>query len=428
MVDYADQRINYRPADRESIPRATATHPLLSRQPTTKQRVLLLLRQRGMMSRADLARATGLSSSTVSSTVAEMAAAGLIIEGGSNLRPAGDGAGRPGKGIALNPRAGAALGIDFGFRHVRVVVADLAHNVLGSAIRRLPEGHTAQAGLLAAVEAVQESLAAGQVHPERLLGAGVGVPGPINRHSGIPGPSHILPGWANVRAAEELSQRLGLPVVVDNDANVAALAELTWGSGQGAWDLVYVKLHSGVGAGVVVNGHIARGAVGGAGEIGHTALDELGPQCRCGNRGCLEVYTSISAVLETVAREVGDDLTLRELLERSAVGDAQIRRILARAGELVGGVMGTVCNVLNPGRVVVGGALAQAGEVLVGPMRDALRRRSVPLVGSATEVVAGGLGTRAGPLGGVALVLREAERSAGPASDTLSLAYHTAQQ
>ena len=239
----------------------------------TRQQLLVLLRERGAMSRAELARASGLSStSTVSTAITELAASGAVVEGGDAVRPAGRGAGRPGRAVALNPRAGAAVGIYLGFRHVRVVVADLAHRVLGSAVRELPE-HTAERGLPAAVDAVEEALRSGSVYRDRLLGAGVGMPGPIHRRSGTPSPSNILPGWAGVHVAEELAERLGVPVAVDNESNLEALAELIWGAGSGMTDLLYLKLHSGVGAGVVVNGQLARGRRLCAGEVGHTILE-----------------------------------------------------------------------------------------------------------------------------------------------------------
>jgi predicted NBD/HSP70 family sugar kinase len=379
--------------------------------PRTPHRLLVLLRERGAMSRAELARAAGLSNSTVSAAIARMVAAGVVIERGDTVRPAGNAAGRPGRVVSLNPRAGAAVGVYLGWSHVRVVVADLAHHVLGSAVREL-RGHTAEEGLPATVDAVEEALAAGRVHRDRLLGAGVGLPGPIDRPSGMPSPSKILPGWAGVAVAEELGRRLGVPVAVDNDANVAALAELTWGAGQGCSDLVYLKLHSGVGAGVVVNGELARGAAGGAGEVGHIVLDPAGPECWCGSRGCLQVYTSIPAVLAAASREAGRELTLRALID--GAGEPAVARVLTRVGEIAGRAMAGVCNVLNPRRVVVGGGLAGAGEVLIGPLRRTLRANCLPLVGSDTEVVAAALGNEAGALGGVALVLRETERPVPP--------------
>ena len=157
----------------------------MTTQLKTPQRLLVLLRERGAMSRAELARALGLSNSTVSTAIADLVAAGVVIEGGDTLRPAGSAAGRPGRAVSLNPRAGAAVGIYVGFRHVRVVVADLAHRVLGSAVRELHH-HTADEGLPAICDAVEEALGAGRVYRDRVLGAGVGLPGPIHRATGTP--------------------------------------------------------------------------------------------------------------------------------------------------------------------------------------------------------------------------------------------------
>ena len=176
------------------------------------------------------------------------------------------------------------------------------------------------------------------------------MPARSTARSGTPSPSNILPGWAGVHVAEELAERLGVPVAVDNESNLEALAELIWGAGSGVTDLLYLKLHSGVGAGVVVNGQLARGAAGGAGEVGHTILDPGGPECSCGNRGCLQTYTSIGAVLAAAARDSGRERSLRELLDAAGAGDPAVARVLARAGERVGATMAGVCNALNPRR------------------------------------------------------------------------------
>ena len=249
------------------------------RQSKTHQRLLVLLRERGAMSRAELARALGLSNSTVSTAIADLVAAGMVHRGRRHAA-----AGRQ------RGRAPGARGLAQPARRRRGRDLRRASGTCASSSPTSPTAcsgrrsasctqHTADEGLPAITDAVAEALDAGRVYRDRLLGAGVGLPGPIHRATGMPAPSMILPGWAAVHVAEELSARLRIPVAVDNEANLEALAELTWGAGHGCADMVYLKLHSGVGAGVVVNGQLARGAAGGAGELGHIVLDPSGPEC-----------------------------------------------------------------------------------------------------------------------------------------------------
>ena len=214
---------------------------------------------------------TGLSRSTVSTLVSDLIERGLVGEQGEATGAAhGAHGGRPPVPLALERSAGAALGIDFGHTHVRVAVADLSHEVLAEAGRELDVDHSAAEGLDAAAEVVEAVLAEAGVGKDRVLGVGMGLPGPISRSTGAVGSSSILPGWVGVDAAREMSERLGLPVRVENDANLGALAELVWGAGQGDSDIVYIKLASGIGAGLVLGGRLYRGAGGTAGEIGHT--------------------------------------------------------------------------------------------------------------------------------------------------------------
>jgi predicted NBD/HSP70 family sugar kinase len=235
------------------------------------------------------------------------------------------------------------------------------------------------------------------------------LPGPLRRDSGEVGDSSILPGWIGTRPERLLHEELGLPVRVDNDANLGALAETVWGAGQGALDLVYVKAATGIGAGLVLGGRLHHGAAGTAGELGHLPVDEGGTVCRCGNRGCLETLAGAEAILEPLRRRRGDGLTLREVVAMAVAGDLACRRVIEDAGRALGRGVAGACNLLAPERVVVGGELAQAGELLLAPLRAALARAAI---GSMREVpvVPGVLGERAEVLGAVALVLRDSER------------------
>jgi predicted NBD/HSP70 family sugar kinase len=206
-----------------------------------------------------------------------------------------------------------------------------------------------------------------------------------------------------------MAAELGMPVRVENDANLGALAEIVWGAGRGCSDLAYVKVSSGVGAGLVLGGRLYRGSAGTAGELGHLTLDESGPICRCGNRGCLETFASAEAVLEPLRRTHGAGLALSEAIELASAGDVGCARSIADAGRALGVAIAGLCNLLAPQRVIVGGDLARAGELLLEPVREVARRSSIAAMRE-TELSAGVLGERAEVLGAVALVLRESER------------------
>ncbi len=233
----------------------------------------------------------------------------------------------------------------------------------------------------------------------------MGLPGPVHRPSGQLGNSTILPGWVDIRAEDAVSEALGHPVEVENDANLGALGEWMWGAGRGADHMAYVKAATGIGAGFIVAGAPYVGAGGTAGEIGHTVVDPGGPICRCGNRGCLETLAGAPAVLGSLRDVHGDDLTLPDAVAFALHGDAGCARAIADAGTAIGTAVATLCNLFNPQRVVVGGDLGAAGELLLGPLRESLARGAIRSAADDVEVVQGELGERAEVLGAVALVL-----------------------
>jgi predicted NBD/HSP70 family sugar kinase len=174
--------------------------------------------------------------------------------------------------------------------------------------------------------------------------------------------------------------------------------------------MVYVMLSSGIGAGLVLGGRLHRGTRGTAGEIGHVLVNEQGPLCRCGNRGCLETYAGLGALLELL-RPAHGELTAERLLELASAGDPACRRALADAARNVGSVLAALCNQLNPDRVVVGGTLSPAGELLLEPLRDMVRRYAIPAAADDAEIVRGALGQRAELLGALILVVGQSDRA-----------------
>jgi predicted NBD/HSP70 family sugar kinase len=371
-----------------------------------RARVVGVLAEAGAVSRADLARRAALAPSTVSAVVSELHAAGLVVEPAEPVHPAERGTvGRPPVLIALHRKAGVVAGIDFGKRHLRLAISDLSHALLAERHRALDADLPAKEAIALAKEVFADALLEAEVARGEVVGVGLGLPGPVHRPSGELGNSTILPGWAGTRAAEAVAEALDLPVEVENDANLGALGEWMWGAGRGAAHMAYVKASTGIGAGFIVANAPYVGAGGTAGELGHTVVDPGGPICRCGNRGCLETFAGAPAILSSLRDVHGDGLTLQDAVALAIRGDAGCARAIADAGAAIGTAVATLCNLFNPHRVVVGGDLGAAGELLLAPLREALFRGAIRSAAEDVTVVQGELGDRAEVLGAVALVL-----------------------
>ncbi|MGK5627185.1 ROK family transcriptional regulator [Streptomyces sp. URMC 123] len=365
------------------------------------ERVVRAVRMAGSLTQAEIARTTGLSAATVSNIVRELKDGGTV-----EVTPTSAG-GRRARSVSLSGDAGIVVGVDFGHTHLRVAVGNLAHRVLAEEAAPLDVDASAEEGFDRAEQLVKKLITETGVGVGKIVGVGLGVPGPIDVASGTLGSTAILPGWAGTNPRDELAGRLGVPVHVDNDANLGALGELVWGGGRGVKDLAYIKVASGVGAGLVINGQIYRGPGGTAGEIGHITLDESGPVCRCGNRGCLETFTAARYVLALLHSSHGPDLTMERVVRLAREGDPGCRRVVGDVGRHIGSGVANLCNLLNPSRVVLGGDLAEAGELVLGPIRESVARYAIPSAARQLSVVPGSLGGRAEVLGALALVLSE---------------------
>jgi predicted NBD/HSP70 family sugar kinase len=366
----------------------------------------------GAMTQAELCRQTGLSRASVFNIVRE------LTEGGSAQVTTTLRNGRRVAQVTLNPEAGVVVGVDIGNRHARVAVADLAHQVLAEERVALPLGHRAEEAIAQSVALIRRLIAAAGRDLPKVSCVAVGVPGPILAAAGRLGTPSVLPGWAGVEVAEAFTTQLGVRAVVDNDANLGALAESVWGRGRGVRDFAYLKVSTGIGAGLVLNGRLYRGSLGTAGEIGHATIEEDGAVCRCGNRGCLETVAAAPALLELLRPAYGDR-TLEDLLCLGASGDIGCRRVIADAGRHIGVAVANLCNLLNPRLIIVGGELAAAGDVLLNPIRESMRRRALSVTEPAAEVVTGAFAERTAVLGAVALALQEGDPTVepGPAAD-----------
>ncbi len=371
-----------------------------------QHRVLDVLRRRRLrhksdtevrLTQADLARATGLAPATVSSIVREFAAAGLVeVEPGS---------GRRGTSVQLASRAGLVCGIDFGHSHVSVAIGDLTGHVLSEEWRSLEQTHHHEEGLTYAAEMLKRELDELGSDNSALRAVVVGLPAPVI--DDVVRSSTILPGWVGVNARQVAEQHLGRPVHIENDANLGALSEHQVGVARGHTTSIYLKLSSGVGSGIIVDNHLYHGAVGAAGEVGHLTVNEQGPVCRCGSRGCLEAYASSGSVLELMSAQM-PGATIDEVVAAAQDGSPSALRSLEDAGFHLGWGIGSLVNILNPSMIVVGGDLARAGELLLEPARAGLRRHALDAVAT-TPIVVSQLGHRASLIGAVLLAAERTE-------------------
>jgi predicted NBD/HSP70 family sugar kinase len=389
----------------ESTPNA-----IQSIRETNRWRIAEALRAHGRGSRADLQRWTGLSRSTVAAVVADLQSRGAVLErlDDGDRTP---GRGRPAGQLQLNPAIGAVIGVAFDHEDVRVAIADLFLNVLAE--RQAPvdfDAHPSETLDLAA-ELIAQALADAGTRRPRVIAAGVSVPSPINRGTAPTSSPVLLPRWLGRDPGRELSNRIGIDVRVDNDANLGALAELFFGAARGLENIIYIKIASGIGAGLVLGGKLYRGQTGIAGEIGHVHVKADGPLCRCGKRGCLETVASTTAVLEVLDAMYGPDLTLAGVMELLAADNIGAQRAITDAGRAVGRVLASLCSVLNPATIVVGGELSQAAQPLLSGIRESIDRYAEPYTAHAVELIAGELGARAEVLGALALANDDSDRA-----------------
>ncbi|WP_395658358.1 ROK family protein [Nocardioides sp.] len=368
---------------------------------TNRRAITMLLAADGPMSRADLVRGTGLSRTTVSSLVGDLIATGHVVETADRGRPHKGGSGRPPLLVALTTPSGGVAGVDIGHRHVRVAVADRRGAVLAEETVVLDVDLDGEAALDRAADMVRRTLDGAEVPPADLRAVGMCVPAPLDRRSARVR-TRILPGWRELSPAEELHRRLGVPVFADNDANLGALAEVGHGAAKGATDVVYVKVASGLGAGIVLGGRLHRGTTGIAGELGHVQVAEDGQVCRCGNRGCLETLVSASRLMSVLQPAYDEELSVERVLELEVEGDAGVRRVISDAGLAVGRALADLCNTLNPEVVVVGGSTG-ASPALREAIRAAVDRYAQPDTAAALRIVPGELGKRASLVGAVSL-------------------------
>jgi glucokinase-like ROK family protein len=386
--------------------------------------VLNCVRYFGPIARVVIARQTGLSRTTISTIMEELLKDGLVREG--ETRSLTSTGGRPATLVHFNDTAGYVIGVDMGRSHLTVLLTDLSANVVARRSGPLSIDEGPDRCLMQVGAELHDFLAEQKVEWSQIVGIGMGMPGPLDwrLHKLIAPPR--MPGWNNVEVQRILRQQFSVPVYMENDANMGALGETHYGGARGVTDLAYVKLGTGIGAGLVIGGQLYRGSRGSAGEIGHVTIDEQGPVCDCGNRGCLEAVASADAVVAD-AREglslrrsmMADSVTpgalsklanpdIADVVEAAQHGDPACRAAIEYAGEHIGVALASLVNLMNPSLILVDGAVARAGEMLLDPIRRAVAARSLAIGSRHARVQVGELGDNAIALGGVATVLEAA--------------------
>ena len=368
-----------------------------------RRRVLEVLRQHGTTSRPEIARQTGLSTTTVSDLVRVLLHEGVIAELAE--RPeAITRSGRPATLLTFSPARGGAVGAHLAHDHIHLGLTDLAGNVLAERSAELNVDHQPTEALAYTAEAALDLIGQAGLTPDSIVGLGVALSAPTSSATGAVAAGPILPDWRAIDVAGDLERRTGLHVEVGNDANVGAIAERRFGAARGIDHFLYVMLSDGVGAGLFLGGRLYEGLTGRAGELGHVTVVPNGYVCRCGNRGCLETIAGARALVTALALTRGARTTLRDVIDLATAGDLGVRRVVADAGRAIGTSLAGICTVLDPALVIIGGETSQAGATLLDAVRDALATAMTPLREHPVRVVAGTLGEQAQVLGAVTLV------------------------
>lgn len=367
-----------------------------------RARVITVVLQRGAITQVELAGVTGLSAATVSNIVKELTAAGVLSTTPTSR------SGRRAQLVTLARNLGLVAGIHFAERSLRAMLADVTQRVIAEQRLPLPPEHRADSGLDRAALLVEEMVDSVGASMSEVLAVGVGLPAPVDIATGTVSASGVLRSWDGVVVPDVLGSRLGVPVRVDNDANLGALAEIRLGAARGLRNVVYLRASHGLGVGVVIDGRVLHGRSGMAGELGHVVLDPDGIPCRCGNRGCVETTAGAAALLAGLHPTHGH-LALRDVVARAQNGDVALEAVLADAGRRLGAALAMACTLLDPEMVVVGGELAHAGEILMGPLREVLRARVMPGSAGPVPVQLAMLGDQAEVRGALALAVETSQ-------------------
>lgn len=381
--------------------------------PGSPGHLLQVVRDELATTRPQLVAVTGASRAVVSQRVDALLAAGLLVEAGVSASTGG----RPATRLRFNHELGVVLVADLGATHARLGLTDLAGNVLAE----LPAEQAIAQGPVEVLDWVRDrfdELLASTGHDRAAVrGIGIGVPGPVEHASGRAVSPPIMPGWDGYPIPGHFAD-LDVPVLVDNDVNIMALGEYweTWR--HEVDDLLFIKVGTGIGCGIVVSGRIHRGAQGAAGDLGHVRVPGHDVVCRCGNLGCVEAVAGGQALAERLRAEGYDTTDARSVVDLVLAGVPEATRAVREAGRVLGEILATSVNLFNPSVIVIGGDVSNAREQLLAGVREVVYQRSLPLATRHLRLVPAQLGDRAGIRGASVMVV---ERILAPAAVDESL-------
>ena len=380
---------------------------------------LIRFADRGI-SRADLADKMGLTRAAVTVIINDLIAHGIILSKDSRSTASG----RPPVELEINPDQGRVGAIDMGARHLSVAVGDFSARIMEETevpfnVEKGPKECLQQADLV-----LRELLQKRGLATTDLAAIGVGVPGPVIAEKGTVMAPPIMPGWDRFPILATLQSQWGTAVTLNNDAELGALGEWAYGAGRGEKNLAFIKVGSGIGAGLIINQQIYGGTTGSAGEIGHLTVDENGPLCTCGNHGCLEAFAGGHAIASQARKLVTsgkrtllsekdpDSITARDVAEAARRGDLPAQEIIKRSGTFVGIAIAGLINLINPSSVIIGGGVAQVGDLMTGPIRQAVHERSLRASEHSVRITTAMLGRRSSLLGALVQAIHVAIHSA----------------
>lgn len=381
--------------------------------------ILNLIKSHSPISRSDLAHLSGLSPAAISGITGDFITSGLVEESGEGTSRGGR---RPVL-LRLNHRAGFVIGLKLMEDAVTSAVTDLDAQVLHHQVTPLSwsQDHALQKMMPFLIQAIEDTVRASGVDGERMLGIGIGMAGVVDGETGTCRYSPFF-DWRDVQIAQPIADYFDLPVYLENDVNTLTIAEKWFGYGHDVDHFAVVTVGRGVGAGLVVNSQIYRGAFGGAGEFGHIPLVPDGPECDCGKRGCLEALASDAAVVrrarvalaqgkETLLAGRGESLTIEDVIAGAEAGDPFAQSLLAEAGHWLGVGVATLINLLNPQLVIIGGEGVQAGEWRLQPVRRAIETLSFDGLAEEVALVVEPSGDEVWARGAACVVLGELFKS-----------------